>query len=144
MTRLASLVALILICASSAAASDRLAGQQLEACDGVCSEIVRMGGGQAHVVVTGADGAVYRVVPVDLPVDAVRMQEQDFAGSFDAPRLASGGTADGGSVEQITETYTTTTHIVVVTTTIYTNANGDIVDVQVNTSRFERDDQEVN
>ncbi|RTE86414.1 MULTISPECIES: hypothetical protein [Gammaproteobacteria] len=112
-----------------------LSAEQLE-CQLNCTEIVRVGH-QYLVVALNHRGEIFFVEPVDIPRNARKIEDSAY-GQTDHLMTASSG---AGTVDVSTETYVTSTEIVVVTTIIFYNADGEIIDVQVSTHRTSLDDR---
>lgn len=136
MTRLLPLIVFTLPFAASAATSDRLASQDLEPCDDLCAQIVRLADDRAHVVVYDSDDKIFHVSAVNVPVDAVRMR-----GRKTAKVRRRAHTSGHERVKTFSEPYTTGDEVLVVSTTIFRNHDGGVLDVKVGETRFARESQ---
>lgn len=108
-------------------------------CQANCVAVERIGD-KLLTVWYDAKGVAQDAITVDLPRDARRLSGEKGVGSgYVSPETLNEqqSTQDGGTVEVSQTTYQTTTHIVVVITTTYRDANGNIIDVQVTVLRFE-------
>lgn len=86
-----------------------------------------------------AEGVPQDAITVDLPREAKRLSDKRSvpSQSFSPEALSGQQSIQGGTVETTQETYQTATEIIVVITTTYRDANGNIVDVQVTVLRFD-------
>jgi len=108
-------------------------------CQANCVAVERIGD-KLLTVWYDAKGVAQDAITVDLPRDARRLSGEKGVGSgYVSPETLNEqqSTQDGGTVDASQTTYQTTTHIVVVITTTYRDANGNIIDVQVTVLRFE-------
>lgn len=141
MTRSLICTALLLFLASGAHGAP--AGQPFENtgdCVANCATTVEVGPVK-FVVARNAQGEIFDVVRLDIAPDAELVEST--ATQTLLHEEGQGATQDeGGTVDQQTETYVTTTEVVVVTTTYYYNAQGDLQDIEVNETRFPREDEE--
>ncbi|EGN75160.1 hypothetical protein A28LD_1335 [Idiomarina sp. A28L] len=107
-------------------------------CNYNCAEVIHLGS-QYVVVAVDRKGDVFFVQSLDIPPDAV---SQGVTESIPSQYLSTSASSEAGNVDSTERTYVTSTEIIVITTYIYYNADGDIVDVQVSEVRFPRGDVE--
>jgi|GEM_PF-5129723 len=110
--------------------------QQTGECQYNCTANVRVAE-SLFVVARDSRGQIFHVERIELSPDALLVSSESTAEPGLAPR-----TQDGGTVDISYDTYETTTQIIVVTTTQYFNADGELVDVSTNEQRFDKETQE--
>ncbi len=125
---------------STATPVDQALQARTSDCASNCASLVRIG--KSYVVVAkDAAGDILKVISVDLPLDAKFVPSAQEVRQDGVQSMASGATG-GGTVQTRTETYVTATEIIVVTYYFYYDANGNLVDIQIDTRRFPRRDTE--
>jgi len=104
-------------------------------CQSNCAQAELMGK-QYYVVARGYDGAVVAMAAIespDIPLTVIARLNARLASDAIAPQGCT-----PPCVDVTTETYETPTELIVVTTYIYFDANGNVSDVQVHTQRFKK------
>ncbi|TRW47827.1 hypothetical protein FM042_11720 [Aliidiomarina halalkaliphila] len=103
-------------------------------CTKNCAEIINLGS-KYLVVAMDNQGNIFFVQPLDISPEAMYQGESEVRNSGYYQTASS-----GDSVTSTEHRYVTATEIIVVTTYLHFNAEGELIDVQVNEVRFPRSD----